>query len=107
MMRKRKEMEGWERAGVVGVDSAMLWIGDPCYVLHRALPKEVGRDWDNFCKINMKIRTNPKQFQRGIGVNFLLGADGVYPVYVRKDARGVVVAAKVEFTPLHSPPRRE
>jgi len=98
--------ENWRKGGIVSVDSGMLWLGDPSYVLHRSPPKEVGKDWDDFCKINEKSRCNPKQFRKGLGVNLLLGADGVYPVYVKKDARGVVVAAKVEFTPLHSLPTR-
>jgi hypothetical protein len=36
--------------GRIGVDAGIIWIGDPCYVLHAdPQPKSIGKDWFGFC----------------------------------------------------------
>lgn len=33
----------------VGIDAGLLWIGDPCYVIHpEAQPKDIGETWADF-----------------------------------------------------------
>ena len=38
--------------GHIGVDAGIVWIGDPCYIIHRdgIVPNTMGKDWDEFCE---------------------------------------------------------
>ena len=41
--------------GHIGVDSGMVWIGDPCYIIHRKkTPLELGTSWAEFCTLISK-----------------------------------------------------
>lgn len=40
--------------GHVDVDAGCIWVGDPCYVLHKEedqKPKDIGKDWSEFCDL--------------------------------------------------------
>ena len=38
--------------GTIGVDAGLVWIGDPCYIMHKdKLPKSIGENWEDFCNI--------------------------------------------------------
>lgn len=89
----------WETVGYIGVDAGICWIGDPCYILHKNIeendptPKELGKDWEEFCDILEKKQDGWKkqyaQFNydrghKGLGVCVSTGyGDGGYPVQVR------------------------
>ncbi len=75
------------KAKVIGkfeVDSGLVWIGDPCYILHTdKLPLSLGTNWTEFCdKIN---NLDSKEFNfnngtNGLGVLSATGGDGGYNV---------------------------
>jgi hypothetical protein len=39
--------------GKIGVDAGIVWIGDPCYIIHRdeKLPSTIGDNWLEFCSL--------------------------------------------------------
>ena len=88
--------------GIIGVDSAMCWIGDPCYVLPDGQKNNPGRDWDAFCKAmftDATSREGIRLFERGIGVCVMTPhGDGGYPVSATiKDGR--ITSVTVQFEP--------
>jgi hypothetical protein len=91
--------------GHVSVDAGMVWIGDPCYVLHTELPETLGRTWTEFCGNLNRIDTDGYQaFSHnkdidglGIVANTKHG-DGYYPVYaVFEDESKTPSAIMVDF----------
>ena len=94
-----------KQVGVIGVDTGLCWIGDPCHVLHAdPAPEAVGRDWDEFCARLMHAGPRPAaQFwhgrrHHGLGVCVSTGyGDGSYPVYATFDEQGRVAEVRVEF----------
>lgn len=96
--------KGWERVGVVGVDAGLVWLGDPCYVLHGEKPKAIGRDWGDFVKKldlglgNDTMQMNYDKGHPGLGVVVVSGyGDGTYPVEVRRAKDGTVAEVRVVF----------
>jgi len=73
--------------GRVWVDAWLIWIGDPCYVLHKEwdeLPDTVGQDWWEFCDILWSDAHKSFCFDGGnewFGVcTSTYNGDGTYPV---------------------------
>ena len=98
----------WEKIGSVGVDAGLLWLGDPCYILHvkaDEIPKELGKTWNEFCdnlygdSINQtKHQFNYDLGHPGLGVCVPTGyGDGEYSVYVQKNKEGRVMKVLVDF----------
>ena len=94
----------WERVGVVGVDAGLIWLGDPCYVLHGEKPKAIGRDWGDFVKKldlglgNDAMQMNYDKGHPGLGVIVTSGyGDGEYPVEVRRLEDGTIAEVRVVF----------
>lgn len=95
-------------AGVCGVDTGTIWIGDPSYILHRTGKerrthlKEVGKDWEDFCSM-IKDDQPATQFDfangnEGLGVLLQqFGGDGTYVVEVFLDKNGLVTEARIKF----------
>jgi len=96
----------WIKVGRVGVDAGLIWIGDPCYVIHKndgELEKDgLGKDWMGFCD---KLQSNEKDLVTDFGI---LGmaissgfGDGCYDVYVKYSDEGSwgrrVAEAKIVF----------
>jgi hypothetical protein len=67
------------RLGVVGVDAGLIWIGDPCYIIHaNPLSSDLGRTWGEFCD---ELGDKPHhEFDSGVVTSTLHG-DGAYVVY--------------------------
>ena len=87
--------------GVVGVDSGMLWIGDPCYILDEGSHE----DWQKFLEeniFNVKGQGGLQQFNYGLGhpgIGVMIdgfGGDGEYKVNTIEED-GLVKAVVVEF----------
>jgi len=94
--------EKWVKVGEIGVDVGMVWIGDPCYILHKdgeQKPKAIGKNWLDFCNILNKLRSE-KSCTEGYQFNYDMGhaglgvvvhsgwGDGTYDVMARiKDGR--------------------
>jgi hypothetical protein len=82
-----------ELIGYVGVDSGMVWLGDPCYI--------AGRDSDALVDSILADQTGgiatPLGDLGGFAVTTPYG-DGVYPVRVHRDAGGRVLRLEVDFT---------
>lgn len=95
----------WQKAGVIGVDAGICWIGDPCYILHQDNPETnvgvLGRDWPEFCakiRDNLVTQFNYSLGHPGLGVVVSTGyGDGTYPVFVKYNKEGRVVEVKVVF----------
>lgn len=66
--------------GRIGVDAGLVWIGDPCYIIHadrNHLSSELGRTWLEFCDT---ITDKPYyEFNEGVVTSTLHG-DGQYDV---------------------------
>lgn len=92
------------KVGEVGVDAGCIWIGDPCYIIHRSpddtYKEFIGNNWPEFCEIldkNGYYDSDHLQFG-GIGVVVSSGyGDGTYPVYIERAADGRVARAIIEF----------
>lgn len=98
---RRRIPRGFCVAGTFGVDSGLVWIGDPCYVLHTretqastissGSPPELGRSWEEFCTILFaRFAETERRFgvcgvaQFSQGVVLATGeGDGEYPILVR------------------------
>ena len=110
--------DGWKKVGRIGVDAGLCWVGDPCYILHKdnppsdeydhdAKPKEIGKDWREFCNILWKkeekgdgqtAQFNYDMGHAGLGVAVQTGyGDGSYPVYVKYGPEGRVAEVRVVF----------
>jgi hypothetical protein len=97
----------WEMAGVIGVDAGLCWIGDPCYIMGKDANEHPVKTWREFCEKLHKheetkndgvMQWNYKLGHEGLGVSIgCFGGDGTYPVYVRRDADGLILEAKVVF----------
>ena len=75
--------------GNIGIDAGVVWIGDPCYIIHQktGLPKTMGANWVEFCQLIDEHSPVMKSFcfalgHEGLGVCASTGyGDGTYPVY--------------------------
>lgn len=95
------DVSGWEKAGVIGVDAGLCWIGDPCYCVTPDANEHPAKTWDEFCdKLGSK---DVKQWDYarghpGLGVSMQSGyGDGPYNVYIRRNREGRIAAAMVVF----------
>lgn len=116
----------WEKAGEVDVDAGLLWLGDPCYVLHKNdsdRAPDLGASWEQFCA-RLEEREGESeddnclpavQFYHvdqgeeaaapagvrsapGLGVVVSsFGGDGTFPVEVLRDRDGCVLGVRVMF----------
>jgi len=80
---------------MIGVDAGVVWVGDPCYILHKKkLPKTLGKNWSEFCDLLGNECPTRKQFNyaaghEGLGVCVSSGlGDGFYPVYAEIEETG-------------------
>ena len=96
-------MRNWQKVGVIGVDAGLCWLGDPCYILGDEASHRV-RSWDRFCdELAEEERDGVTQWQTelgrdGLGVTVSTGyGDGEYPVFIRRNADGIISAVKVVF----------
>ena len=92
----------------VSVDSGMIWIGDPCYIMGDDASRRVNT-WSKFCDTIRKIKQyasngmsmHPELAEplgEGIGIAIDTGGDGGYsvtPTY--NEHTGKVVSITVEF----------
>ncbi len=94
----------WEKAGVCGVDSGLIWIGDPCYCVTPDAGDHPAQTWSEFCKrADLKhqhtegfSQWNYNNRTKGLGVCITVDNDGIYAVYVKKK-KGIVTEAKIVF----------
>lgn len=106
----------WRTVGKVAVDAGMLWIGDPCYILFRETPPDLGGNWKElvrriFAREQDSAHPGVAQFKRdpseeghdpnfdALGVTVATGfGDGVYDVEARYDAEtGRIAEVRVVF----------
>ena len=95
----------WLEVGVIGVDAGLCWVGDPCYCVTKDATERPAETWSEFCDKLQDGRevdgAYPFNFQlghAGLGIAVSTGyGDGVYPVSVRKNAEGRVMAVMVNF----------
>ena len=109
----------WEEVGSIGVDAGLVWLGDPCYILHRndpaeqdASPADIGTTWHDFCdRISERgiYRTGVAAFSHdagypgmGLCVSTAYG-DGDYPVYVKRNRFGRIAEVRIVFADVDSP----
>lgn len=94
----------WEKIGTIGVDSGLVWIGDPCYLI--GSKESALKKWGNFCE---SLRKNERENERegvtelknglGFGIGFAVspGSDGEYPVFISRGKHGNITGLRVEF----------
>lgn len=109
----------WEKAGSISVDAGFVWLGDPCYILHRndpaeqdAAPQDIGASWHDFCdRIRARglYHTGVAAFSHdaghpgmGVCVSTAYG-DGTYPVYVKRDRHGRIAEVRIVFADADEP----
>jgi hypothetical protein len=86
----------WEKVGEVGVDTGMIWIGDPCYVVSKDA-SHVWSSWKKFLLDLFKIENKGVANFGNIGVAISSGyGDGRYEVFVKRED-GVMKEAKIVF----------
>jgi len=59
--------------GTIGVDAGIVWIGDPCYILHKEekTPSTIGKNWSEFCDLlgdDYHTSFNYEMGHEGLGV---------------------------------------
>lgn len=91
------------QVGYIGVDAGLVWVGDPCYILHRAkrdLDSALGKSWIEFVDKIQPASPGPvlKEVGRGIACVVSSGAgDGNYPVFAFLTEANEVHRLVVEF----------
>ena len=105
--------DDWQKVGDVWVDSGTIAVGDPCYTAGPDATTPV-KSWDDFLAKTWPMtfggakgtdaERNAEMFvanvmgEAGVGVVVSSGyGDGVYPVYIRKNAEGRVMGVMVDF----------
>ena len=86
--------DGWYTVGNIGVDAALCWIGDPCYV-----PKDLDAKLESAELLNdslAKVFPIPGVEQAAFGICVQTGGDGIYPVKI-KVKNGYVDSVVIEF----------
>ena len=98
------ENNEWQKVGEIGVDAGLCWLGDPCYILGEDASEQPTKTWNEFCDLlGKKEKKGVAQWQYktghdGLGVTVSTGyGDGVYPVFIRRNADGRISAVKVVF----------
>ena len=95
------ELPKWEQVGVIGVDAGLCWIGDPSYCVTPDATEHPAKNWNEFCDIikDKDVHAFPyKKGHPGLGVVVSTGyGDGVYPVFVRRNAEGRIAEVRVRF----------
>lgn len=102
-------MSKYERVGEISVDSGQVMLVDPCYI-----DKDFNTEWDKEAingkedpglNYNGACRITLGEVGCGnFGGNIMAFAtrtahgDGVYPVYVKRDPDGRIIAMKIKFT---------
>ena len=97
MKKAKKQKAETRQIGLVGVDSGLIWVGDPCYIIgkdEKTAYKETGTSWSDFCDGLRKKQgidtSNYKPYAQfnydmghaGLGVCTESGiGDGTYPVF--------------------------
>ena len=91
-------MSEWQKVGQAGVDSGLIWIGDPCYVVSKDA-SHVFPSWKKFCNMLDKgDNSQVKQWDTNLGVSVQSGVgDGLYDVFVKRDREGNIAEAKIVF----------
>jgi hypothetical protein len=85
----------WRRIGRIGVDSGMVVVADPCYLIHRRrkLARDLGKEWEGFAeRVHAEWGRNEIQgaqllYDKGhAGLGVVTGSgngDGLYDVWGR------------------------
>ena len=85
----------WIKIGVCGVDSGIILITDPSYVL-RGTPEF------NYNHVSSMSRKSKGQLKNNLGIELAVassnfGGDGLYSVYALKNSDGHVLELKIAF----------
>ena len=101
-------MSEWKKVGEISVDAGVVWLGDPCYILHRNTPhrqppKDIGANWARFVESYFHrsycgcVSFKHDLGHEGLGVVVSSGnGDGVYDVEV-KQVDGRIAAVRIVF----------
>jgi hypothetical protein len=93
----------WTPAGSTCVDTGMILITDPAYVIRDSPPDnayEPFQSWDAFTEATIDGAGSQElvnQHGAAVGVVVATTSDGEYPVYVQRDAAGAIIAALIRF----------
>ncbi len=104
----------WKKLGTVDVDAGLIWIGDPCYILHKSDKEPVpdlGASWSEFCErlhqrekasgvhgVAQWSHRDGDSSANGLGITVGSGwGDGTYDVYGIVNNEGRVLASLIVF----------
>lgn len=92
--------------GEVGVDSGLIWVGDPCYIIHskHGTPGYIGKNWGEFCSMmSESCPPQMRQFKYALG-HACFGVcatsgygDGYYPVYAYINKENMITKLEINF----------
>lgn len=78
--------------GHIGVDSGLVWIGDPCYIMSNKYDRKKGFDYYKACEeLGDKVWNsfNYELGHEGLGIlTNTYDEDGTYPVYALVEEKG-------------------
>ncbi len=94
----------WEEIGVCGVDSGLIWLGDPCYCITPDASEHPAPTWPEFyAQLPEGADTHQFKYKHGhAGLGVVVRnwyGDGEYPVLVQRNADGHIVKAMIDFSP--------
>lgn len=91
---------GWKKIGVIGVDSGLCWIGDPCYIMGEDASHRFEGKWKDFVDAlsndGAHKQWDYKGGRPGLGVTAATGGDGTYSVYALIQ-NGAVCQVLIDF----------
>ena len=102
-MEKEQKNLNPKLLGRFSVDAGLVWIGDPCYILHKGeeTPENLGYDWQNFTELVSSddyISFKHDSGSEGLGVAVRTpGGDGMFPVIGFFDSEGKFAFVIIDF----------
>ena len=94
-------MASFEKVGYIGVDSGQVMLIDPCYIkndFESEFKAKPGLNYAGACEVTL----SSEGYGNFGGVEMAFATrtahgDGVYPVYVKRDANGTILEMKIKF----------
>lgn len=105
MPRKKVSSTEFVRVGYIGVDSGQVMLIDPCYIksdFDGDMHDKPGLNYAGACRVTLSDEGcgnfgGPGQPEEMAFATRTAYGDGLYPVYIRRDADGRVAEMSIRF----------